>query len=204
MKLVLALFLVLFSLNSYSQRVGSKVTAQYKNGKWYGAKIIKVEKKESYEAKWKDGSGPTWVPLDWVAGPKKETLKASQVKSGMAVMVKWEGKSFYPATIGNINKGLMYQVKWDDGTKPSWVAKGKIRGAMSSAEKAKQKAKQKAGIARRNKAQAGKMAKKYAANAKEYRRVSPHCKKLTSNSACKRSNYSCKWLGNFCDSSLLP
>jgi hypothetical protein len=45
---------------------------------------------------------------------------------GEKVSALWSGGGYYPATITNYKEGL-YEVKWDDGSRPEWVSIGQMQ-----------------------------------------------------------------------------
>ena len=101
--------------------VGQLVHAQWTNGTFYPARIVKAQG-GLYEVEWHDGSDRIWLPPDQI---RLEPI-ASAV-GGPLVSAQWSNGQYYRARVVAERDGL-YEVAWEDGSAPSWVRGDQIQG----------------------------------------------------------------------------
>jgi len=106
-----------------SLAVGQLVHAQWTNGKFYPARIVKAQG-GLYEVEWHDGSDPIWLPPDQI---RLEPIASAA--EGPLVSAQWSNGQYYRARVVAERDGL-YEVEWEDGSAPSWVRGDQIQGEI--------------------------------------------------------------------------
>lgn len=101
-------------------QAGAKVAAVWGTDSWYTATVSTV-KGNQYDVAYDDGTTGT---VD--AAGIKILPTDPQIGVGDSVMAAWQGGAkLYSGVVTEI-QGDDYIVKWDDGSEPSPIAKGKI------------------------------------------------------------------------------
>lgn len=106
--------------------VGQRVQAQWTNGSFYVARILKAQG-GLYEVEWHDGSAPVWL--------RRDQIRATPIASaadGPLVSAPWSNGQYYRARVITERDGLC-EVAWEDGSAPSWVRRDQIRGDIPPA-----------------------------------------------------------------------
>lgn len=107
---------------------GQHVMAQWTNGQMYGARIVQFNGSQ-YEVAWDDGSPPLWLASQQIQsedGGRPAAAGAGQYAVGQHVLAQWTNGQMYGARIVRFERSL-YEVAWDDGSPPLWVAEQQMR-----------------------------------------------------------------------------
>lgn len=111
---------------------GMHVAAMWTNGMHYGARVSQVDPRGLLVA-WDDGTPPSWVQFGdvFVPGASAQasgTWSAAQGRfaPGAHVQARWQHGSYYGAVVLAFD-GARYQLRWDDGTAPTWVDQSEVQ-----------------------------------------------------------------------------
>lgn len=99
--------------------VGQSVAARWSDGNMYLA-VIRAIVGDSYKVDYADGDKGTVTKHQMVPLKARPDLKA-----GDRVMAVWTRARFYSGVVNEVQGGGVI-VKWDDGSRPSFVAFGKV------------------------------------------------------------------------------
>jgi predicted lactoylglutathione lyase len=111
--------------------IGQRVKAQWTNGSFYGARINGFNGAQ-YEVIWDDGSAPLWLSPHQIQHEGAPAAGGGQFAIGQHVKAQWTNGAMYGARITNFN-GAQYEVAWDDGSAPLWLAPHQIQVEAAAA-----------------------------------------------------------------------
>lgn len=118
---VLALLICAFLVTAaQAAQVGDKCAVKWGDGGWYLATIVSAVD-NNYTVAYADGDKKSGIKNKEI----KHLPKAPKYKVGDKVQAVWSSAKFYSGTVTKVGKGK-FEVKWDDGSSPSWVDVGKI------------------------------------------------------------------------------
>ena len=110
--------------------MGQHVMAQWTNGQWYGARIVQGNGAQ-YEVAWDDGSPNLWVGASQIqhdGGGAGIGMGGGGASFGIGqhVQAQWTNGQWFGARVVQSN-GAQYEVAWDDGSPPLWLAPHQIQ-----------------------------------------------------------------------------